>query len=141
MTIEQFMLNYNIKSKNTVVSWINNELIPLANLAEDFVPDSARPPYTKARAKNAGAIYKSIINASYLRRHVMPKLYHMSNDEFYSYIERLSRAGLIEKNIRDGITYYDATIDACNYNQDYVLKLVRTVVSAGTEGVVKAMIS
>ena len=75
MTIDMFMNNYGIKKKETVIIWILENLIPGANLATDYVPDSARPPYTKARVKDADSIYCSIVAASRKRYHVLPKTY------------------------------------------------------------------
>ena len=82
MTIDVFIYNYGLKRKDTFISWIKNGLIQCANLEKDYVPDSARPPYTKARAKKAGAIYVSIVKASCNRQHVLPKLYRRGDDEF-----------------------------------------------------------
>ena len=57
MTIDTFMNNYGIKKKETVIKWILENLIPGADLASDHVPNSARPPYTKARVKDVDSIY------------------------------------------------------------------------------------
>lgn len=52
MTISDFATKHTI-SERTVRVWIEKGYIPGASLAEDYVPASARKPYTKARAKPA----------------------------------------------------------------------------------------
>ena len=96
MTIEAYMNKYH-QSKKTVNLWISNGYIPGANLEADYIPDSARMPYTAARAKTANGIYKSIINASKSLKHVVPELYKIHKDEFDGYIRRLSQSGYIER--------------------------------------------
>ena len=60
MTIKEFMNNNGLKNRSTVEKWINDELIPNASIENDYIPNSARVPYTKARAKKAESIYRSI---------------------------------------------------------------------------------
>lgn len=50
MTISDFATKVKISEK-TVIKWINNGYIPGASVENNYVPDSARKPYTKARAK------------------------------------------------------------------------------------------
>lgn len=109
MTIEEFV-SINKVRKNTVVDWIKKDLIPGANLYKNYVPDSARKPYTKARAETSDAIYSSIVKVSKNRCHVLPKLYGICPDEFNHYIKILEKEGYIESRISDGIPYYDATL-------------------------------
>ena len=56
MTIEEFV-SINKVGKNTVVDWIKKDLIPGVIIDNNYVPDSARKPYTKARAKTYEAIF------------------------------------------------------------------------------------
>ena len=74
MNIDSFALINKVKKK-TVEKWIKKGLIPKANLRKDYIPDSARPPYTKARAKNSNAIYYSMVDASYKRRQPLKTLF------------------------------------------------------------------
>lgn len=134
------MRNYAIKQKQTVIKWINAGLIPGANFKNNYVPDSARPPYTKARAKNANTIYTSIVKASYERRHVLPSLYRISEDEFNGYIDRLVRANLICKRVADNITYYDTPINANNCNKNFILQALEACLKGISEGVTKTLV-
>lgn len=127
MTLENFMENYGLKNKKTVVDWISKGYIPGANLEKNYVPDSARPPYTRARAKNAESIYMSIVDASYKRRQVFPALYRLCDEEFESYIENLVKAGLIIKRITDGVIYYDAAVQVENLKRKFILEAVKAV--------------
>ncbi len=140
MTIDTFMSNYGMRTKNTVVKWILDGLIPCANLDQDYVPDSARPPYTKARAKNTNSIYCSIVNASIKRCHVLPKIYKICEDEFNGYINRLVEANLISIRISDDITYYDATPTASRYNKKLILKAIESCTRAISEGITTAIV-
>ena len=40
MTIENFMKNYGLKSRKTVLSWVDNDLLPGADVENNYVPDS-----------------------------------------------------------------------------------------------------
>lgn len=51
MTLEEFMQKYNIKRKQKLLEWISKGLIPKANIERNYVPNSARVPYTKSRAR------------------------------------------------------------------------------------------
>lgn len=143
MTIEEFMSNNNIKKRQTVIGWIEKGYIPRAEIDKNFIPDSARVPYTKARARTAKGIYNSIVQATNKREHVMAKLYNLSEDEFNGYIERLIAADLIVKRVNDGITYYDATLQGASYNENQILnavgKFVIKTVSAATYEMAKAI--
>ena len=105
MTISDFATEVKT-SKETVIKWINNGYIPGASVENNYVPDSARKPYTKARAKNSDAVYCSIVKACMNFCHVVPALYNMRDDEFNGYIDRLIAAGYISTRVADGVTYY-----------------------------------
>lgn len=138
MTTDTFMRNYGIKKKGLVTKWITEELIPGANLDEDYIPDSARPPYTKARAKNAKSIYYSIVIASHNRQHVLPKLYKICQEEFNGYINRLAQANLIDIRVTDNITYYDATLSATDVNKKFILDALERCSKGIAQGVTEA---
>lgn len=53
MTIKEFAVKYGVL-EITVMSWIEQGYIPGAH--DDFVPNSARKPYTQARAKDGMSI-------------------------------------------------------------------------------------
>lgn len=138
MTIETFAEYHNVKDK-TVKDWIKKDLIPGANLEKNYIPDSARVPYTEARAKNARAIYVSIVKGSGALKHVLPKLYKICDDEFNGYIDRLEDAKLIQRRVSDGITYYDATIEACKIKEEFILKAVEAAARGFSEGMTNVL--
>lgn len=135
-----FMNNYGIKKKETVIKWILEKLIPGADLATDYVPDSARPPYTKARAKDTDSIYYSIVVASHKRYHVLPKIYKICDDEFNGYISRLVEANLISIRVTDNITYYDTPPTTKKCNRKFILKAIEACSKGISEGVATAML-
>ena len=140
MTINQFAEIHN-KRRRLVLDWISKGFIPGASVDRDYVPDSARVPYTKARAKNAKKIYCSIVKSSIQQQHVLPQLYGICQEEFDDYIRRLERAGLIEIRITDGVTYYDATIAATQYSEKFVIELVRACAQGIAQGVTEGMLA
>lgn len=130
MTIEDFAKSKK-KSIKIVRNWIKKGYIPGASIEDNYVPNSARIPYTMARAKTANAIYCSIIKAANACLHVFPELYGIGRDEFDGYIRRLEEAGFIEARISDGITYYDATIKAMHSSREFIL----AVIEASSKGI------
>ena len=140
MTIDTFMNNYGIKKKETVIKWIMENLIPGADLVSNYVPDSARPPYTKARAKDAHSIYYSIVDASRKRYHVLPQIYKMCEDEFNGYINRLAEANLIAIRVTDNITYYDTPLPATNCNKKFILEAIAACSRGLSEGATTAVL-
>lgn len=140
MKIDTFASRNKVKRK-TVEKWIKDDLIPKADLEKDYIPESARPPYTKARAKNAKSIYVSMVKAAYNRKHILPVLYKICDDEFNGYIERLVNAGCIVKRISDDITYYDATLQANEVNQKFILNALKVISNGVSEGVTTAVIN
>lgn len=125
-------------SEKTVIKWINNGYIPGASVENNYVPDSARKPYTKARAKNSDAVYCSIVKACMNFCHVVPALYNMRDDEFNGYIDRLIAAGYISTRVADGVTYYDAAITASDFSKSKLLKDLLPIIKATSEGVATA---
>lgn len=142
MTIDAYMSRYHIKRKETVIKWILNGYIPNANLGADYIPNSARMPYTSARAKNAKAIYKSIIDATMQLKHVVPELYNnITGEEFDGYIRRLAESGYIEIRTEDGVCYYDATLKTANFNLKDIIQFTRAVSAGVAEGVTTAALN
>lgn len=139
MNIETFALREKVGRK-TVEKWIRKGLIPKADLESDYIPDSARQPYTSARARNAKAIYFSMITAASKRKHILPSLYRICDDEFNGYIERLVKCGYIEKRISDDITYYDATVLAMEFNKRQCLEMLTAIMQGASQGITKALI-
>ena len=140
MDIDAFA-SKNKRRRKTVVKWINCGLIPKAELEKNYVPDSAREPYTKARAKNSNAIYVSMVKASVGRKHILPVIYGLCQDEFEGYVDRLIRAGFIERRISDGITYYDATIKVKDINRKQILSAVADISRGIAEGITTAIVN
>lgn len=137
MTISDFATKVKTSEK-TVIRWINNGYIPGASVENNYVPDSARKPYTKARAKNSDAVYCSIVKACMNFCHVVPALYDMCDDEFNGYIDRLIAAGYISTRVADGVTYYDAAITASDFSKSKLLKDLLPIIKAASEGVATA---
>lgn len=135
MTINEFMIKNNIRKKNTVIAWIEKGLIPNATLDPEYIPESARKPYTRARAKNAKAIYCSIVKATINRYHVMPQNYGICKAEFEAYVDKLVEAKLIDKRVTDGITYYDATITALKIKRETLLEFIERSMEGISRGV------
>lgn len=140
MDIDTFVKNHEY-NKRTVVKWIKEGYIPGADLAANYIPDSARPPYTKARAKNAKAVYSSMVKACQKRQHIFPDLYKMCEEEFYGYIDRLVDAGYIVKRTTDGVEYFDATLLAGSFNAGAFCKIVESVTKAVATGTTEAMLN
>ena len=140
MNIETFASN-NKRKRKTVEKWIKSGLVPNADIENDYVPDSARQPYTRARAKNTDTIYVSMVKASFYRKHILPVLYNICEDEFNGYVERLVHAGCLEKRISDGVTYYDATISANEINHRFILKALKAIGQGLSEGATNALLN
>lgn len=134
MTIKEFAKRCGV-TVATAKQWIKKGYIPEANLEEDYVPNSAKSPYTVARAKIKfpRSIFHSIIKATLDGKHVLPSLYGMSEEEFDGYIEQLSEAGLIRIRVTDGITYYDPTLEAAQKSQEDFKKTIIMLVEALTK--------
>lgn len=146
MTIKEFMESNDIKSKQTVNKWIINGLIPGvktdSQTNEIIIPDNARPPYTKARAQNSTAIYKSIVKACIERKAVFASLYKISQTEFTHYVAELEDAGFIHSEVIDDITYYYATIKSDEFIKSKTpLDLLQTCLKAAIESATKGAAS
>ncbi len=140
MTIEKFCEINSIRNKQKVKKWIQDGLIPGANLSKNYIPDSARIPYTNTRARTATSICKSIVHASEKRYHVLPQLFKISNDEFQGYIDCLVHEKLIAKRITDNITYYDAIVNGDTIRTPEHQKFVKSVIEGVVCGAVSAVI-
>ncbi len=62
-------------------------------------------------------------------------------DEFNGYIERLVKAGCIEKRVSDGVTYYDATIQSKDINTAFILKALKAISQGVSEGATTAILN
>lgn len=64
MTLQEFSRKCKVTSR-TAKKWLKKGLVPGAYYKEEkwVIPESARAPYTSARAKNRKAINSSIIKA------------------------------------------------------------------------------
>lgn len=139
MTVDAFRERCGTSTK-TVKAWIENGYIPGANLEDYYVPDSARPPFTEARAKSkcSNSVFASIVKATLKRKHVFPELYGMCQEEFDGYINQLVEAGLIIIRITDGITYYDPTLQAEQQSKSEFKIIIKEGVEAVSKGVTSA---
>ncbi|MBR2372400.1 MAG: hypothetical protein IKA90_05990 [Clostridia bacterium] len=138
MTIEQFA-KIKGKKKKLVVSWVKNGLIPGASLEKNYIPDSARIPYTKARAKTSKARYVSMVRASEGFYHILPQLYGICKEEFDAYVQRLVDAGLIARRNTDGVDYYDTVYDS-SQTDNFILKAIEKAAKVIIEGATTAII-
>ena len=141
MTIQTFMTNNGVKDKKTVIDWIKKGYIPRANTEIDYIPNSARLPFTEARARDAKAIYSSIVKATNKRKHVLPVLYKICDDEFNGYIDRLVEAGLIVRRVSDEVTYYDATIKATEITKNELFKIIENVSQGVSQGISQGIVT
>ena len=112
MTISEFAKKTG-HSEVVVRDWVEKEWI--AGAKNDYIPPSARVPYTNRRAKKMPAIIKSILNACSKNMGVTAALYGISEEYFQAIIASMIKDGLIEDYIEDGVTYYIITIkgDQC----------------------------
>ncbi|MBR4658711.1 MAG: hypothetical protein IKP26_05595 [Clostridia bacterium] len=155
MTVSEFMQANGLKRRATVIKWLESGWVPGAVKSGDEwdIPRLARPPYSRARAKTASAVYVSIIEACNERRGVCAGLYRMPEEEFDSYIACLEKEGLIAVREEAGVKYYYSTPDSMKYVDDrkgleklikklspIILPLVQTVVTAAAQGAVTAAV-
>lgn len=115
MTISEFKNRFDLKeSEASILKWLNEGYIPGAIMNEETqawdIPEDAWPPYTKARAKNTDSIYKSIVKACTVRRHVFANLYKISENEFQQYINQLAEIGVISVVKSKEMVHYYATL-------------------------------
>lgn len=149
MTVNEFMELNGIKNEKLVNKWIINGLIPGVKTNpqtnEIIIPVNARPPYTRARAKNSTAIYKSIVNACIERKHVFASLYKISSNEFNHYINDLENAGFIKSEVIDDITYYYATIKSDEFAKSkaplaLLQECLKVTIESAAKGVTSAVV-
>lgn len=143
MTITEFMDLFKLRNEDTVISWINKGYIPGtrkdAKTGAFIIPELARPPYTKARAKTSNSIYKSIVKACINRYGVCAKLYGLTDTEFQVYIQDLHNAGYIHIETRDNIDYYFATSKSNEFlNSSKPQELFKDCVESITKGITTA---
>ena len=138
MTIEEFAKNTG-KKESLVIEWIRKGLIPNASVDNNYIPDSARLPYTKARAKTSTARYVSMIRATENFYHILPKLYGICKDEFDAYIERLVEAKLIVRRVTDNVKYYDTLYNG-TAKKSFIIRTIEALACGIAEGATTAII-
>lgn len=104
VTIEEFARMNDVKP-STVRGWISKGFIPGAH--DDYIPLSARRPYTDTRAKGGTAIIRSILFACENSLGITASLYGLSEPAFCSYIDQMLNDGYISSYEEDGATYYN----------------------------------
>ena len=148
----EFINNFGKVSDATLNDWINKGFLPGATPTEDgndwYIPDRAWPPYTKARAKTADAIYTSIVQGCLQRKRPVAEIYKCSQQEFDTYISTLEEAGVINVVIDGGISYYYATPKSKEYTnrskrelEKFVKSCISTAIEASAKGVTEAVIN
>lgn len=149
MTISEFADRFQIKNERLIKEWIDKELIPGVQQDSEtqdwIIPDRAWPPYTNARAKNANAIYKSIVKGISNRKYVSSKIYKMDEKEFLLYIKQLVKANIIEMDFEDNIPYYSATLESQKFLESknpekYIEAILLKITEAISKGTVDALI-
>lgn len=151
MNKKDFFDRWGKVSDATFFDWVKKGYLPGVVPTEDgkdwYIPERACPPYTKARATNANAIYTSIVSACLSRKRPIAAIYKCSQQEFDTYISELAKAGLIRIEIEDGISYYYATPTSEEYTnrtkrelQKFVISCVLNIVEAGAKGITEATI-
>lgn len=145
MTKKAFMESNGIKNKKKVDNWIINGLIPGVKTDpqtnEIIIPDNARPPYTKARAKNTTAIYKSIVKACIERKAVFASLYKINQAEFTHFVTDLENGGFIQSEVVDDVTYYYATLKSDEFIKSKTpMELLKTAIESAARGVTSAVV-
>ena len=127
------MEKYGLNNSATVRTWIESGYIPGANFQADFIPDEARPPYVRARAKKPGAIYVSIVKALIKGYRPIPDVYTtITEKEFYDiYMSSLVSSGIVIAKRDDslGIVNYYPSEKAMMYvlnNDKEMLSQIKT---------------
>ena len=142
MTIVRFAEMHRVTVK-TVQDWIAKGYIPGAT--ETSVPDSARRPYTKTRAKKGEAIIKSILTACDNELGTCAALYSISPASYDAYIQSLLDSGYIIQFEDEGLTYYNITASGAdllrnwNKNKNDVLGAIQA--GAAVAGVIVPVIA
>ena len=136
MTFQEFMEKYNLKNSATVKGWIDKGYIPGASFENNFIPDEARPPYTKSRSKKPGSIYVSIVRALINGYRPIPQCYKtITEKEFYDvYMASLIAGGLViavEDTSHNIINYYpsEKALEYVQKNDKELLSLLKSVLS------------
>jgi hypothetical protein len=134
MTFQKFMEKYNLKNSATVKGWIDKGYIPGASFENNFIPDEARPPYTKSRSKKPGSIYVSIVRALINGYRPIPQCYKtITEKEFYDvYMASLIAGGLViavEDTSFNIINYYpsEKALEYVQKNDKELLSLLKSI--------------
>ena len=134
MTFQKFVEKYNLKNSATVKGWIDKGYIPGASFENNFIPDEARPPYTKSRSKKPGSIYVSIVRALINGYRPIPQCYKtITEKEFYDvYMASLIAGGLViavEDTSLNIINYYpsEKALEYVQKNDKELLSLLKSI--------------
>lgn len=146
MDINGFMRKESIKKEKTVLSWLEKEYIPGAELIDGkwYIPENARKPYTERRACNGYSIYRSMVKAFAKGKNVVPQLYNMTTEKFNLYLKTLEEWEFIEKERLDGLIYYNATPkgkEFISFNNSALNKFIQMSISSVSEGAINAIMN
>ena len=137
MTFQEFMEKYNLKNSATVKGWIDKGYIPGASFENNFIPDEAKPPYTKSHPKKPGSIYISIVRALIYGYRPIPQCYKtITEKEFYDvYMASLIAGGLViavEDTSHNIINYYpsEKALEYVQKNDKELLSLLKSILGA-----------
>ena len=114
MTIKDFAKKTG-RCEADIKSWIEKGWIPGAR--GDYIPNSARIPYTLRRAKKVPAIIRSILKACSENKGISAALYGVSEEAFQAIIASMIKDGLIVGYIEDEVTYYNITYKGDQYRK------------------------
>ena len=134
MTFQEFMEKYNLKNSATVKGRIDKGYIPGASFENNFIPDEAKPPYTKSHPKKPGSIYISIVRALIYGYRPIPQCYKtITEKEFYDvYMASLIAGGLViavEDTSLNIINYYpsEKALEYVQKNDKELLSLLKSI--------------
>ena len=139
MTAKEFAEKCGV-SVSTVRVWFNKGYVPGAKKSADdgmkqetwSIPEHAREPYTKSRAKKREVINYNILKAISNGYTVLPILFKISEVEFKEYINWLTDNRFITKISIDGTKYYKSTIkgeELLKKRRDDVIKLFLNILA------------
>lgn len=101
----------------TVKEWIKKGYVPGAQ--GDYIPPSARQPYTVTRAKTGSAIVRSMLKACNNHYGIFAGIYNISQDAFDAYVKSLLDGGYIIAYEEDGVTYYNITVKGIEFLRNW----------------------
>lgn len=82
-----------------------------------------------------------MIIAAQQRKHILPKLYKITEDEFNGYINILVTGGYLVRRESDGVEYYDATIESSILKTKGLSEIIEAASRGISEGMTNAFLN